>query len=144
MQLTFRWWGRTVKYRLGSLLLVIAFVSIWFATGRGDSYLGFVVRQMLWVSVLATAVFGTVYCRGKQRAFWLGAMLPLALRGLPREWPFGTFKVTYPNGTVQEVFGASTGFLNDTFILFCTLALSMVCAFIGALIYSSANSELSA
>lgn len=131
-----------MRFRLGSLLLVVAFASVWLATGRDDSYLGVLIRRMLWVPVLATTVLGTVYYHGKQRAFWLGATLPLALRGLPKEWPFGTYKVTYPSGAFQEIFGKSTtAFLNDTFILLCTLFLSLVCAFISSAIYSNASSE---
>ena len=69
-----------MRFRLATFLLVVAFVAAWLATLQAPAVLGRELRQPLRWLVFGVPVIATIYCNGRQRAFFAGAVVILALR----------------------------------------------------------------
>ena len=77
------------RYALSTLLALIALIAVWLATFRfdyyGDAQVGTDIRRAVRLVILIVSVSSVVYCREKERAFWIGFLVAYAVninRGL--------------------------------------------------------------
>ena len=133
-----------MKFRVTTLLLVVAFISAWLATVTLEMELGHSLRQPLWAMVFAMSLVAVLFSFGRQRAFFTGVFVILAMRAIPPDWLRIRLSIDF-DYVLANYFAPSDEKLrfglSSTIELVCTLALGLICGLFAVAIYNSSRKQ---
>lgn len=153
-----------MKYRVITLLLLVAFIAAWLATfnvpartEHDSTELGETLRRTLWGILLIIPAVAVVHCRGQRQAFFIGVLAFLAVQvlKLPEVWLPELRREAYPlsrmgdvafklvdwQGYSDEEAWSLQRSVHSTFELLFTLIVCCICGFISVVIYNSSRKQ---